>query len=120
MSAEFRAPCEDRGLENTPLTVKAEEELTEVRIKEGRKITEPKEARLLKKVTMLSVFGQRGLIRKGLRQITVPLSRKEEKTLKGLRDRPGHRWETETCAYIQAKGKSQERVAKKGKTDAVL
>lgn len=61
MSAELRAPCEDRGLENTPLTVKAEEELTEVRVKEA------KEARLLKKVTILSVFWQRGLIRKGLK-----------------------------------------------------
>ena len=61
VSAELRAPCEDRGLENTPLTVKAEEELTEVRVKEA------KEARLLKKVTILSVFWQRGLIRKGLK-----------------------------------------------------
>lgn len=68
MSAELRVPCEDRGLENTPLTVKAEEELTEVRVKERRENNkEPKEARLLKKVTMLSVFGQRGVIRKGLK-----------------------------------------------------
>lgn len=58
----------DRDLESTPLRVKAEEELTEVRIKEGGENNKgPKEAGLLKKVTMLSVFWQRGLIRKGLK-----------------------------------------------------
>ena len=46
----------DRDLESTPLRVKAEEELTEVRIKEGGENNKgPKEAGLLKKVTMLSV-----------------------------------------------------------------
>lgn len=41
VSAEFRAPCKDRDLESTPLKVKAEEELTEARIKREEKITTP-------------------------------------------------------------------------------
>lgn len=50
-----------------PLTAEAEEELTEVRIKEGggnNNVKEAKERGVLKKgVTMLSIFWQRDLIR---------------------------------------------------------
>lgn len=42
VSAEFRAPCKDRDLESTPLKVKAEEELTEARIKEGGENNNPR------------------------------------------------------------------------------
>lgn len=60
-----------------PLTVEAEEELTEVRIKEGGgndSVKEAKERGVLKKgVTMLSVFWQRFNQIRTERQITVPL-----------------------------------------------
>lgn len=60
-----------------PLTVEAEEELTEVRIKEGggnNSVKEAKERGVLKKgVTMLSVFWQRFNQIRTERQITVPL-----------------------------------------------
>lgn len=60
-----------------PLMVEAEEELTEVRIKEGGgndSVKEAKERGVLKKgVTMLSIFWQRFNQIRTERQITVPL-----------------------------------------------